>query len=444
MLSLLRHPVFARLFAAQVVALLGTGLLSVALGLLAFDLAGADAGVVLGTAYAIKMVAYVGLAPLATAALAHAPRKLVLVVTNLIRAAVAVALPWVSEIWQIYVLIFVLQAASATFTPVFQATIPDILTDEARYTRALSLSRLAYDLEALASPVLAALMLAVMSYSNLFLGTVAGFAMSAILVWRAAVPPAQPQPEPFWGRVTKGTRIYLATPRLRGVLGLTVGAAAVSGFVIVNSVVIVRGAFGGDEAALGVAMAAFGAGSMAVALGLPALLDRVGDRVVVMLGGVTNTLCMAALALWVQVAGWPGWPVFLAIWVVFGMGYSAVVTPAGRLLRRSAHSADRSAVFAAHFALSHLCWLFTYPMAGWIGGRLGLPVALAALAVPCALGVVAAWRMWPPLSRAPIAHDHADLPPDHPHLAGDHGAHAHPVVIDALHPHWPARSAHRP
>lgn len=40
MVGVLRNPTYARLFAAQVVALLGTGLLTVALGLLAFDLAG--------------------------------------------------------------------------------------------------------------------------------------------------------------------------------------------------------------------------------------------------------------------------------------------------------------------------------------------------------------------------------------------------------------------
>ena len=63
MLILLFHPVFGRLYAAQIVALLGTGLLTVGLGLLAFDLAGDQAGAVLGLAYAIKMVAYVGLSP---------------------------------------------------------------------------------------------------------------------------------------------------------------------------------------------------------------------------------------------------------------------------------------------------------------------------------------------------------------------------------------------
>ena len=67
MIEVLKHPIYARLFSAQVIALLGTGLSTVALGLLAFDLAGDRAGAVLGTAFAIKMMAYVALAPVANA-----------------------------------------------------------------------------------------------------------------------------------------------------------------------------------------------------------------------------------------------------------------------------------------------------------------------------------------------------------------------------------------
>ena len=67
MLAILKNRTYRHLFAAQVIALLGTGLMTVALGLLAYDLAGADAGAVLGTALAIKMIAYVGVAPVAQA-----------------------------------------------------------------------------------------------------------------------------------------------------------------------------------------------------------------------------------------------------------------------------------------------------------------------------------------------------------------------------------------
>lgn len=63
MLEILKHRTYRHLFLAQVVALLGTGLATVALSLLAFDLAREQAGQVLGTAMAIKMVAYILVTP---------------------------------------------------------------------------------------------------------------------------------------------------------------------------------------------------------------------------------------------------------------------------------------------------------------------------------------------------------------------------------------------
>lgn len=116
MLDVLRNRTYRHLFFAQVIALLGTGLATVALGLLAFDLAGANAGAVLGTALAIKMVAYIAVAPVAAAFAERLPRRALLVGLDLARAGVALMLPFVTEIWQIYVLIFVLQSASAGFT----------------------------------------------------------------------------------------------------------------------------------------------------------------------------------------------------------------------------------------------------------------------------------------------------------------------------------------
>ena len=183
MLSVLKNRTYRHLFTAQVIALVGTGLMTVALGLLAYELAGADAGAVLGSALAIKMLAYVGVAPVAQAFADQFPRRSLLVALDLVRAVVAICLPFVTEVWQIYLLIFVLQAASAGFTPTFQATIPDILPDEEDYTKALSLSRLAYDLESLISPMLAAALLTVISFHNLFAGTVLGFG-----VWGAMEP----------------------------------------------------------------------------------------------------------------------------------------------------------------------------------------------------------------------------------------------------------------
>ncbi len=444
MIAVLGNKVFARLFSAQVIALLGTGLLTVALGLLAFDLAGEKAGAVLGTAYGIKMIAYVGLAPVASAIAQKLPRRAVLVGADLIRASVALFLPFIDSIWQIYVLIFVLQAASATFTPAFQAVIPDILRDEKDYTVALSLSRLAYDLENLLSPALAALFLLFVSYSWLFGGTVIGFVASAVLVLSVKLPArlSGGRERPFVERLTWGMRIYLATPRLRGLLALNLTAAAASAFVLVNTVVIVLAGYQASQSEVAYAMAAFGGGSMLSALVLPRLLETLTDRPVM----VTSALLLAGLTLgwglYVLFNGLPPWWLFLAGWGVAGMLYSAVLTPSGRLLRNSAHAEDRPAVFSAQFALSHGCWLITYPIAGWAGEAFGMALAMIILGTIALLGAVVAMLVWPANEPAELEHEHPDLPADHPLFekypaTGARNRHAHVFVIDDEHRVWP-------
>lgn len=436
MLSVLKNRTYRHLLAAQVVALSGTGLATVALGLLAFDLAGEAAGMVLGTALTIKMVAYVTIAPLAAAFAERLDRRRMLVALDLVRALVALCLPFVTEIWQVYVLIFLLQSASAGFTPTFQATIPDVLTDEQDYTKALSLSRLAYDLESLLSPILAAALLLLVSFDSLFLGTGVGFVASALLVVSVALPSPKPSARRgIYDRTTRGIRIYLKTPRLHGLLALSWSAAALSAMVIVNTVVIVRADLGLSESAVAIALAGFGGGSMLAAFTLPRLLERISDRQVMLSGAALATGAMAVAAV-LSTALPMTLGLLTLIWAAVGFGYSATLTPSGRLLTRSAHPEDRPALFAAQFTLSHACWLFLYPLAGWLMTQFGATVVMAVMATAAVLGLSLAVRLWPRNSRAAVAHSHPDLPPDHPHLTGS-GPHVHPVVIDELHPQIP-------
>lgn len=314
MLQVLANRTYRHLFLAQVIALVGTGLATVALGLLAYDIAGADAGAVLGTALAIKMVAYVGVAPVAAAFAERLPRRTMLVCLDMVRAAVALCLPFVTEVWQIYALIFVLQSASAGFTPTFQATIPDVLPDEREYTRALSLSRLAYDLESVASPMLAAALLTLINFHSLFAGTAIGFLASAALVVSVALPsPKASERRGIYDRTTRGLRIYLATPRLRGLLALNLAVAAASAMVIVNTVVLVQAQFGLGQRSTALALAAFGGGSMIAALLLPRLLDDVPDRRAMLAGA---GVLVAGLFVGVAV---PSFVWLLPLWFALGL-----------------------------------------------------------------------------------------------------------------------------
>lgn len=442
MLTILANRTYRHLLAAQIIALLGTGLATVALGLLAYDLAGGNAGAVLGTALAIKMIAYIGVAPVVGAFADRLPRRAFLVSMDVVRAAVVLILPFVDQIWQVYVLIFVLQSASAAFTPTFQATIPDVLSDEGDYTRALSLSRLAYDMESLISPILAAALLSVISFHWLFAGTSVGFLCSALLVLSVALPssPARTRSGGIYAKTTRGIRIYLKTPRLKGLLALTLASAAASSMVIVNTVVIVRGTFGLGQREVALTLAAFGGGSMFAALLVPRLLAKLGDRTVIMVAAGILAIGMGAMGALFG-SGSATWSVLLAGWVVLGMAYSASVTPAGRLLRRSANAEDRPALFAAQFALSHACWLICYPLAGQIGAKGGQAAAFFVLALVAGVGIGAAAWIWPRQDPKALSHAHDDLPAGHPHLIAQHGGGTrHEFVIDDLHANWPRGS----
>ena len=163
-----------------------------------------------------------------------------------------------------------------------------------------------------------------------------------------------------------------------------------------------------------------------------------------LVGGTVVTLVLVALAIaWPRLLGSESaWPMLLIAWAMTGAGYAALVTPTGRLLRRSANETDRPALFAAQFSLSHACWLLAYPLAGWLGAGPGLRTAVGTMACLAALGVVTAWRQWPRHDPEAVAHAHPELPSDHPHrhahALDEDGRHAHPYVIDDLHTRWPS------
>ncbi|OYN94655.1 putative MFS family arabinose efflux permease [Propionibacteriaceae bacterium ES.041] len=403
---------YRHLFGAQIIALFGTGLATIALGLLAYELAGPRAGAVLATALTIKMVMYVVIAPLTGAYADRLPRRALLTVLDCVRAGVVLVLPFVTEIWQIYLLVGVLQAASAAFTPTFQAVIPDIVTDEAQYTRALSASQVASTMESLLSPVLAAVALTFMTFNWLFVGTSVGFLVSAGLVLSTRIPNATASGQTrVWDRISAGIRTFFATPRLRGVLALNMAVAATGSIVVVNTVNYVRDVLGGSQADVAWMLAASGSGTLLVALTLPKVLDRIADRGVMLTGAAVLVVGVLA-ALVMALAEVARWIVTVPIWVLIGAGMAMIITPTGRVIRASVSTPALPGAFAAQFSLSHLAWLISYPIAGWIGTAAGLGWAWGILGILALSGAIAAPLLWRPESPAPEAIPPASTEPE--------------------------------
>lgn len=158
---------------------------------------------------------------------------------------------------------------------------------------------------------------------------------------------------------------------------------------------------------------------------------------------IALSIGLAAMT-WVSFAvpvGQSYWHVVLVGWTVLGIAYSMSVTPSGRLLKRSANAEDRPALFAAQFALSHVCWLICYPLVGQLGANISMPAAFGAMCLIAGLGTLLAFLLWPSEDPDVVRHDHDDLPQGHEHLRLYHGGDsaAHIYMIDDLHPRWVKR-----
>lgn len=336
----LKITTFRWLFIGQVVSLIGTGLTTVALALLAFDLNPNQAGWVLGIALSIKMVAYLLVAPVVGGYANKLPRKAWLAGLNIGRALLVALLPWCDQVWQFFLLMFLLNSMAASYTPVYQALLPDVLPDEKDYTRGLSLTRLAMEMESLFSPALAALLLLFFSYELLFGLNAVAFVLAAVCLCLATVPVSvmSDRSGGVWQRVSFGVRSYLKTPRLRAVLWLNLVLSAAGAMVIVNSVVYVRAVLGLGEEQVPILMLAAGVGSMLAALVLPSLLERCHDRTVMLTGAMI--LVLALLVGLVQ----PNYVQLFPIWFAIGLGSSLILIPTGRVVRNSCQESDQSTV----------------------------------------------------------------------------------------------------
>ncbi|MAZ17458.1 MFS transporter [Oricola sp.] len=443
MSSPLANPAFRTLFAAQICSLLSVGLLTVALSLTAYDLGGdAAGGRILGFLLALKMVAYVLLAPLAETLLAHRPRRPVMVMLDLTRMLLLLPMALVTQTWQIALLAFAFFAVSSAFTPLFQSVIPDLLPEEETYTKALSYSRIAYTLESILSPVIAAGVLKVVPSDALFYCAAFAFigSVAALLATRFPVANMLARKGPFLRRALRGLTIYRHTPRLRGLFLLNFALSLTMAWVLVNTVVYCGQRLGDPEHFYPILMAFYGVGAASGALIVPRILPRVHERRVMLIGAWGFAALGLLILLPVHV------PLLAAIWTGFGLASSLVLTPGGLVIARSANREDRPAVFAAQFSLSHAGWLIAYPLAGWLASWVSLEAAMVIL---CALGAaVALWatRVWPANDPIERVHAHPELPDGHPHLhdeppEGPNHKHRHAYRIDDLHPHWPGSPA---
>jgi NRE family putative nickel resistance protein-like MFS transporter len=270
---------FRLLFAAQIISLTGSGVTTVGLALFAYQLTGAaSATAVIGNALTLRILAFLLFSQPAGVIADRVSRKKILISADVARFALLALFPFITAVWQIYALIFAINAITAFFTPTFEASIPEVVGDE-HYVKALSLSRVAVDAEAVASPALAGLLVALFGVRYVFWFDAFTYLVSALLVLLVSLPHVAKTTLPLSVRVllseiTHGTRVLLREPSLRQALTLSFAEATAGAAAIVATVSYVRDVLGRGETAFAFVMAGLGLGSSLAAI----LLGRATGR----------------------------------------------------------------------------------------------------------------------------------------------------------------------
>lgn len=406
--ALWRNRDFRLLFGAQVVSLLGSGVTTVGLALFAYQLtSGASATAVIGNALTLRILAFLLFSQPAGVIADRASRKKILISADLLRFGMLALFPFINAVWQVYALIFAINAVTAFFTPTFEASIPEVVGDE-HYVKALSLSRIAVDVEAVAAPAVAGLLVALLGVRWVFWFDALTYVVSALLVAVATLPHVQKTLTPlslrtFLSEITTGTRVLLREPSLRQALTLSFAEATAGAAAIVVTVAYVRDVLGRGETTFAAVMAGLGLGSSLAAILLGRATGRyergARDRAVLhgrrhawasralLAGGVLLGLLLLPGALRPPLA------VFALLWVLNGAGQALVAIPSSTLLAEHTIEEERGRAYAAHFALTHACWLVTYPAVGHAASRWGAPLTFTSAGVACLLVTAAAYAL---------------------------------------------------
>lgn len=338
-LTPLRHPQFRLLFAGQVVSDLGDWLDLLALmSLLVYRWQ-------LGPSALAALTIAVGLprivvGPFAGVLVDRWPRRTVLVVCDLARAAVVLGLFWAPNLAVVLGLLVLKSVGSTFFSPARQAAIASVVPREDLFA-ASSLSQLSQQISKVLGPILGGLLLGLIGPRFAFVADACTFVLSAAFLVR--LPPLRPTPhaeeraaEPeqrgFWEEFRAGLA-YTFQQRTLALAVVSMSATLFIIFAFDSLGVLALKLLGVSEGLVGLALACVGCGTVAGAMLISQWGKRFNPFALMgsgqLLGGVAVALLGGVVAAQVQNIG-PGAVVF---YLALGLSAAAIFVPYGFVLQ---------------------------------------------------------------------------------------------------------------
>ncbi|MEO8884695.1 MAG: MFS transporter [Mucilaginibacter sp.] len=363
----LKNRVFAGLYFAESISLLGDAFTWVGLALLSYQFGKERSAVILATALTLRVIAFIIFSPFAGVLADRVSRKTILYTTHFFRMAIVACFPFVHAEWQIYALVFLLNVFNAFFTPTYRSVIP-LVTSHSHYRQAVGLSTATFQILGILGPGLAGILAVWFGIREIFFLDAGSFIIAAILI--LTLPAAKMQHNVMqsqktftaWHDALKGVKLLFKNPLIRFALFIEFVSAIAGAQILVNTVGYVKTTLHLTDKYYGWAMATFGIGA-SIAAFVAGSLDKTKTRRISLIAGAL-ILCVA-----ISFTNFVGYPVMLILWLFAGLGQSLAEMPSETLIGENIADNEQGKVYGSHFAFSHLWWAIAYPIAGFTGSH---------------------------------------------------------------------------
>jgi predicted MFS family arabinose efflux permease len=318
------------LFGGQLLSFLGDQLGAVAIAALVFDRTGS--GLLTAIAYAASWLPGVFGGPILATYADRLPRRRVLIVCDLARAALValLALPAI-PLWAAIVLLYVAHLWSPPFTAARSALMPEVLPGDV-YILGNGLANVTFQVCQVAGFALGGIVVALTGPAFALLANAATFASSALLIMGGVRPrpsPGRGEQPGLWRDFRDGARYIATDPWLRGCLLLVWTASAFS-FAIEGVAYPFAVQLGGGARTAGLLLAASGVGFAIGAMVLTRMLPpRTRDRLLPYAAGLS-------VAVLVPIVFAPNVTVVFCLLAMMGAGASFAAPLNAMFVRRVA------------------------------------------------------------------------------------------------------------
>ena len=393
-LKSLKEPLFAKLYLAQTISLLGDAFTWIGIALLAFEFGGIESAKILATALTLRVTAFIIFGSYAGVLADRINRKAIMIFTNMARMLIVFSMAFVTNTWQLYVLIFMLNIFNAFFTPSYKACIPQLIKNKDNYANAITLSNATWQLLGMLGPGLAGALAVWLGSRQIFIFDAASFIISSVLVFMIPIAllkeedktESQSSFKNVWNDIVKGTKLLFNNSPIRFALLIELVAAIAGAQILVNTVGHIKGNLSLTDKEYGWAMTAFGIGATIAAFTANTLDKSKNKSTLLIIGALM-------LAVAVSLGNIVPFSVLLFLWIIAGLGQSFTEMPSQILIAENIALEQQGKVYGSHFAWSHLWWAIGYPIAGFTGTYFNsIEFLIGGILTLILLGIVSVYR----------------------------------------------------